>query len=114
MGDGARLADLVSGAGHDWASAGSRGSSSQSQARGSALARIRIDQVMPLVVIGWLLGVAFLLGRMGGGWWQLHRLYRASMRAPASVWQASCRRLASRMRLHAAAHVVESALVDVP
>jgi len=113
--EGARLPDLMSRADRHPDSAGaSRSGSSRSQSGGSALARIRIDQMMPLLVTGWLLGVAFLLGRMAGGWWQLRRLYRASMDAPASAWQASCRRLASRMGLDAAAHVVESALVDVP
>src|SRR5207248_3598485 len=33
---------------------------------------------------------------------------------PASPWQTACRRIAYRLGLHAAAHVVESALVDVP
>jgi hypothetical protein len=69
---------------------------------------------MPLLVTGWLLGVAFLLGRMAGGWWQVRQVYRASLAAPASAWQASCRRIACSMGLHAAARVVDSALVDVP
>jgi hypothetical protein len=50
-----------------------------------------------------------LLGRVAGGWWHVRRLRATGPRAAES-----CRRLAYRLGLPAAAHVVESALVDVP
>src|SRR5206468_12956092 len=49
-----------------------------------------------------------------GGWWQVRRLHRAALATAASRWQPACRRLAYRIGLPAAAHVVESVLVDVP
>src|SRR5206468_331985 len=49
-----------------------------------------------------------------GGWWQVRRLHRAALATAASRWQSACRRIAYRIGLPAAAHVVESALVEVP
>ena len=55
-----------------------------------------------------------LLARMAGGWWHVRRLHRIALATASSRWQTACRRLAYRLGLPAAAHVVESALVDVP
>src|SRR5206468_7075348 len=74
----------------------------------------RLERVVPAVTIAWLTGVALLLARMAGGWWRVRRLHRAALATAASRWQTACRRLAYRLGLPAAAHVVESALVDVP
>jgi beta-lactamase regulating signal transducer with metallopeptidase domain len=41
-------------------------------------------------------------------------LHHLAMKMPASAWQTPCRRIAYRLGLPAAAHVVESALVEVP
>src|SRR5258708_16530479 len=71
-------------------------------------------RVVPAVTIVWLTGVVLLLARMAGGWWQVRRLHRTALATAASRWQTACRRLAYRLGLHAAAHVVESALVEVP
>src|SRR5204863_1628482 len=62
----------------------------------------------------WLFGVTLLLGRMAGGWWHVRRLHRMALATLSSPWQTACRRLAYRLGLPAAAHVVESGLVDVP
>ena len=66
------------------------------------------------ITICWLVGVSLLLGRMAGGWWYVRRLHHLAMKMHASPWQAPCRRIAYRLGLPAAAHVVESALVEVP
>ena len=55
-----------------------------------------------------------LLARMAGGWWHVRRLHRHALSTAASRWQTACRRIAYRLGLPAAAHVVESARVDVP
>jgi beta-lactamase regulating signal transducer with metallopeptidase domain len=74
----------------------------------------QLDRFAPGVAVAWLAGVAVLLGRMAGGWWRVRRLHRAALATPSSRWQTACRRLAYRLGLPAAAHVVESAMVDVP
>jgi beta-lactamase regulating signal transducer with metallopeptidase domain len=73
-----------------------------------------IDRFLPAITIAWLAGVVLLLARMAGGWWHVRRLHRLALATASSRWQTSCRRLAYRLGLPAAAHVVESVLVDVP
>ena len=73
-----------------------------------------IERALPGITIAWLAGVLLLLARMTGGWWHVRRLHRVALASPSSRWQTACRRLAYRLGLPAAAHVVESALVDVP
>ena len=73
-----------------------------------------VDRVAPVVTVLWLVGVGLLLLRMAGGIWHVQRLHRSAMRSYSSRWQSVCRRLAYRLGLPAAAHVVESPLVDVP
>jgi hypothetical protein len=75
---------------------------------------MRLDRGVPSVTIVWLIGVALLLGRMAGGWWHVRRIHRIALACTSSRWQTSCRRIAYRLGLPAAAHVVESTLVDVP
>src|SRR6185503_6057563 len=74
----------------------------------------QLDRLAPGVALVWLAGVAVLLARMAGGWWRVRRLHRTALATASSRWQTACRRLAYRLGLPAAAHVVESALVDVP
>ncbi len=73
-----------------------------------------IERFLPGITLAWLTGVVLLLARMAGGWWHVRRLHRIALASPSSRWQTACRRLAYRLGLPAAAHVVESALVDVP
>ena len=74
----------------------------------------KLDRFAPGIALAWLVGVAVLLGRMAGGWWRVRRLHHSALATPSSRWQTACRRLAYRLGLPAAAHVVESTLVDVP
>ena len=73
-----------------------------------------LEQWLPAITIAWLAGVILLLARMTGGWWHVRRLHRTALSSPSSRWQTACRRLAYRLGLPAAAHVVDSSLVDVP
>ena len=73
-----------------------------------------LDRLVPVITMAWLVGVALLLGRMAGGWWHVRRLHRTALASSSSRWQTACRRVAYRLGLPAAAHVVESSLVDVP
>ncbi|HEY5617654.1 MAG TPA: M56 family metallopeptidase [Vicinamibacterales bacterium] len=73
-----------------------------------------VDGLLPVVVFVWLAGVAVLIVRLAGGLWQVRRLQVRSLAAGASRWQTAVERIASRLRLRVAVHVVESALVDVP
>ena len=74
----------------------------------------RLAAVLPGVVAVWLAGVSLLLVRTGGGLWRVHRLHEAGLAAPASRWQATAARLASRLGLVDAVRVVESRLVGTP
>ena len=74
----------------------------------------RVDALLPFVVFGWLGGVVVLLVRMAGGLWRVRRLQVRSLAAPASRWQIAGDRLASRLGLGRAVHVVASTRVDTP
>jgi beta-lactamase regulating signal transducer with metallopeptidase domain len=75
---------------------------------------LAIERFLPGVTVAWLAGVLLLLARMAGGWWRVRRLHHDALSTASSRWQSACRRLAYRLGLPAAAHVVESSLVDVP
>jgi beta-lactamase regulating signal transducer with metallopeptidase domain len=83
-------------------------------ARAESFTSQPLDRFVQGVTIAWLAGVLLLLARMIGGWWHVRRLHRHALATPSSRWQTTCRRIAYRLGLPAAAHVVESALVDVP
>jgi uncharacterized protein (TIGR03435 family) len=73
-----------------------------------------IEALLPLVVMAWLVGVAFLLLRLTGGWWCVRRLHRDALALTSSRWQAVSEQIASRLRLHRSVHVVDWPLVDTP
>jgi uncharacterized protein (TIGR03435 family) len=72
------------------------------------------DAFLPVAVTMWLVGVAFLLVRLAGGWWHVRRLHRTSLAMTASRWQAASERIASHLHLGCGVHVVDSPLVDTP
>lgn len=73
-----------------------------------------VDALLPLIVFVWLTGVAVLMVRMAGGLWRVRRLQRRSLAADRSRWQTAAERLASRLGLRVAVHVVESGAVEAP
>ena len=90
------------------------GSSDEPSSRLSRVNLRALESMLPGVTVAWLAGVLVLLARMTGGWWRVRRLHHLALATRSSRWQACCRRLAYRLGLPAAAHVVESALVEVP
>jgi beta-lactamase regulating signal transducer with metallopeptidase domain len=73
-----------------------------------------LEPLLPAMVFAWLAGVAILLIRMAGGLWRVRRLQRRLLAAESSRWQTTAERIASRLGVRAAVHVVESVLVDTP
>src|SRR3989449_6235610 len=86
----------------------------RASARLNAFDAQQVDRLVRGVTLTWLAGVVLLLARMAGGWWHVRRLHRHALATSSSRWQTTCRRIAYRLGLPAAAHVVESARVDVP
>ncbi|HKB12650.1 MAG TPA: hypothetical protein VKD69_18435, partial [Vicinamibacterales bacterium] len=68
--------------------------------------RLSVERLLSAIVLAWMIGVAILLVRMAGGWWHVRRLHRSALASSSSRWQTTCRRLAYRLGLPAAAHVV--------
>jgi beta-lactamase regulating signal transducer with metallopeptidase domain len=79
-----------------------------------AVALTHSDEVIRGVVILWVIGVALLLGRMAAGWWQVRDLHHRALDTPASLWDEASARISARLGLSRLAHVVESAVVEVP
>ena len=73
-----------------------------------------VNAGLPAIVFMWVAGVAMLLVRMAGGLWQVRRLQVHALAADASPWQTAVQRMASRLDVRVAVHVVESALVSTP
>jgi beta-lactamase regulating signal transducer with metallopeptidase domain len=73
-----------------------------------------MDALLPPIVFVWLAGVAVLMVRMAGGLWHVRRLQCRSLAAAPSHWQTAAERIASRLGLRVAVHVVESTMVDAP
>ena len=73
-----------------------------------------IDTLLPAIVFAWIAGVVVLMLRMAGGLWHVRRLQVRSLGANPSRWQTAAERMASRLGVRVAVHVVESTLVDVP
>ncbi len=72
------------------------------------------DAALPVLVFVWVMGVALLLARLGGGLWHVRRLHVRSLAAAPSPWQVTTERLSVQLGLSVQVHVVESTLVDVP
>jgi TonB family protein len=81
---------------------------------GAVSVRPRLVQVLPAIVVMWLIGVAVLLARLGGGWWRVRTLQRAARTAPSSPWQVAADRLGRQLGLRCRVHVTESDAVDTP
>ena len=84
--------------------AGPRGATAfdASEAALPAFASRRVGWIVGVLAIAWLVVAAVLLVRLGGAWRQLARIRKSAAEADATT-QASCREVASLMRLHAPA-----------
>jgi beta-lactamase regulating signal transducer with metallopeptidase domain len=67
-----------------------------------------------LVTWLWVAGVAVLSMRMAAGCWRIGRLHKLALASNVSAWQLAADRLAARLYLRRAVHVVETTLVDTP
>lgn len=75
---------------------------------------LRIDRVIPGVLLAWLAGVALLTIRLAGGWWWLRRAASRAGEPAAAPWQAIASRLARRLRIARPILLLECAVVEVP
>lgn len=73
-----------------------------------------LEPALPYVVLGWLAGVLGLSAWHLGGWTQLQRLRRRMVRAVGDPLQQRLEELSSRLGVHRAVGLLESALVEVP
>ncbi|MBF9219950.1 M56 family metallopeptidase [Hymenobacter ruricola] len=72
------------------------------------------DKHMPLLVLGWLLGLLAMSLRMLGGLLYVQRLRRYRVRPLGAVWQERLAALAARSGVRRPVALLESALVQVP
>ncbi|MDO7846960.1 M56 family metallopeptidase [Hymenobacter sp. M29] len=72
------------------------------------------DKHMPLLVVGWLLGLLAMSLRMLGGLLYVQRLKRYRVRAVSAAWQERLAALSARGGLRRPVELLESALVQVP
>lgn len=74
----------------------------------------RIEQVMPLLLLVWLSGVAILSMRLLAGCVWIRRLRLHGIHPAAETWTRIAARLARQMHIRRSIALFESALVDVP
>jgi TonB family protein len=75
---------------------------------GTGLGPLRLGALLPWMALGWLLGAAFMVLRLGGGLWWLDRRYLAQARPTPAAWEARFRKLARRMGLPRTARLLAS------
>ena len=82
-----------------------------------ALARfqeIRIEPLLPTLILVWLLGVSFLSLRLLTGWLWVQRLRTHGVSAADETCRRMTKRLSRRLHITRAITLLESTLVDVP
>ncbi len=73
-----------------------------------------LSSLLTLIAWFWAGGVAVLTIRMAAGWRRIRTLQRLALATDASAWQHAADRLAARLHVRTAVHVVETTLIDVP
>lgn len=73
-----------------------------------------LKPALPYLVVGWLLGVLGLSAWHLGGWAQLQRMKRRTIREVATPLRMRLVALSERLGIHRAIGLLESALVEVP
>ena len=80
----------------------------------SAIASLRdVEPWIPMLVLGWLLGVAFLTLRLLTGWFRVQRMKSHGATAAASL-QAAVVRLSKQLHIYRPVQLLQSSRVDVP
>ncbi|MEM1319995.1 MAG: M56 family metallopeptidase [Bacteroidota bacterium] len=72
------------------------------------------NQNLPLIVTVWLMGVAFFLLRLMGGYAYVQRLRYSNNQQMSPHWRHKLQKLSRRLPLRRSVELVESALVKVP
>ena len=80
---------------------------------GTPLDRDTLDAWLPILLLGWLVGVSLLTLRLMSGWLWMQRL-KSHGTAPDAVWQRIASRLCRRLHITRGVRLLESSLVDVP
>ena len=81
----------------------------------SVVAAMRdVEPWIPMLVLGWLLGVAFLTLRLLSGWIRVQRMKSHGATAAASSLQASVVRLSKQLHIYRPVQLLQSSRVDVP
>jgi len=78
------------------------------------LASIRIEPLLPTLMLAWLIGVAMLSLRLLTGWLWVQRLRTHGVAEASEACRTMTRRLARRLHISRAVTLLESSLVDVP
>ncbi len=73
----------------------------------------RVEQHLPWLVLAWLLGVGVSSVRLLSGWLRLQRWVADAVPAPLE-WQERLDRLATRLGMRHAVHLLQTAAVDAP
>ena len=74
----------------------------------------RVEPYLPLLVVGWLLGLLLMSGRLAGGLLYAGRLRRAGTQALGAEWQQRLAALAARAGVRRPVALLESARVAGP
>jgi beta-lactamase regulating signal transducer with metallopeptidase domain len=83
-------------------------------ARTSGFAVARLERWLPVLVFGWLCGVALLTLRLMSGWMWVRRMKSHGASPAADGWQHIVARLSRRLHIARRVRLLESTLVDVP
>lgn len=76
--------------------------------------RLYFNQHMPLIVLGWLVGVAVLMLRFMGGLAYLQRLRHYRVKPASPLWQEKVAQIAQKLAVKRVVPLLESAVVQVP
>jgi beta-lactamase regulating signal transducer with metallopeptidase domain len=80
----------------------------------TVLSSDRVERWLPMVVVVWMAGVAFLALRLAGGWLRIYRMRTHGAIPAEAALQAVVRRLARTLHLSRTVTLLQSAAVDVP
>jgi Zn-dependent protease with chaperone function len=75
---------------------------------------MRVEPLLPTLILVWILGVTMLSLRLLTGWIWIQRLRTHGVSPAAAEWQRMSTRLARRLHISRAITLLESTLVDVP
>ena len=79
-----------------------------------AIASVRLEPLLPTLILVWIVGVSMLSLRLLTGWIWVQRLRTRGNAPAADQWQRMATRLSRRLHIGRAITLLESTLVDVP